>query len=58
MGSTQMSFIVWQVIATGEVKRTREAMDTTTAEKLVGWLNTPNAASNYRLEPTVHAISG
>ncbi|WP_395008246.1 hypothetical protein [Undibacterium sp.] len=42
-----MSFIQWVIIATGEIKRTREAIDTQTAIKLVNWLNTPNSAAKY-----------
>ncbi len=42
-------FIEWTVIATGQTKRTRQAMEGYTAAKLVAWLNRPNAASRYRL---------
>jgi hypothetical protein len=42
-------FIEWTVIATGQIKRTRQAMEGYTAAKLVAGFNRPNAASIYRL---------
>lgn len=44
-----MSYIEWVIKATGQVKRTRDAMETEIAAKLVKYLNSPNSASYYSL---------
>jgi hypothetical protein len=44
-----MHYIEWTVITTGVTKRTSKPVDFATAQKLVNWLNSPNAASRYCL---------